>query len=419
MPNNVMHVCLMNDSFPPVIDGVANCVQNYADIIERHLGYALVCTPSYPQAVDNYLYPVLRYPSVNLSREFGYRAGLPFNRKVIRQLRQWPIDVIHVHCPIMSMVLARTLRELVHKPIILTYHSKFDVDIQQDISSPTMQDMATSAILSNIEAADAVWTVSEGASRSLRTLGYRGEYRVMHNGVDLPLGAAAPEAVSAINGELGISPDMPLLLFIGRLMWYKGIKQILDAVRMLKAEKTPFRMLFVGNGQDKEAIVRYAEDNGLMDTVIFLSAVHDRDKLRAYYSRGDLFLFPSDYDTNGLVVHEAAACGTASVTLEGSCAAEGISDGRNGLTVDRTAESLAKHCRTMLLHPEKMRELGMCAQKELYLSWEDSVRRAYTEYGNVSRDYHEHRLSPRNGKSDHFFRTLSKLYKHGKNSHSI
>ena len=53
MPNNAMHICLMNDSFPPVIDGVANCVQNYADIIERHLGYALVCTPSYHQAVDN------------------------------------------------------------------------------------------------------------------------------------------------------------------------------------------------------------------------------------------------------------------------------------------------------------------------------------------------------------------------------
>ena len=214
MKEQGMHVCLMNDSFPPVIDGVSNCVQNYADVIERELGYALVCTPSYPQAQDNYLYPVLRYPSFSLSRDFGYRAGMPFSRKTIQQLRQWPMDVIHVHCPIMSMVLARTLRELVHRPIILTYHSKFDMDIQQDISSPTVQEMATSAILANIEAADAVWTVSEGASRSLRALGYTGQYRVMQNGVDLPLGAADPEAIRTVNTELGLSPDTPLLLFI-------------------------------------------------------------------------------------------------------------------------------------------------------------------------------------------------------------
>ena len=417
MAEKGMHVCLMNDSFPPVIDGVSNCVQNYADIIERELGYALVCTPSYPQAKDDYLYPVLRYPSFSLSRDFGYRAGMPFSSKTIKQLRQWPMDVMHVHCPIMSMVMARTVRELVHRPIILTYHSKFDMDIQQDISSPAVQEMATSAILANIEAADAVWTVSEGASRSLRALGYRGDYRVMQNGVDFPLGAAPEEAVRAVNEELHLSPETPLLLFIGRMMWYKGIRQILDAVRLLRNERSDFRMLFVGDGQEKEEIVRYARELGLDGCVTFLGAVSERDKLRAYYSRGDLFLFPSDYDTNGLVVHEAAACGTASVTLEGSCAAEGVVSGRNGLTVDHSPEALARVCREMLIHPERMREMGRWAQKELYLSWEDSVRRAYAEYENVCRDYREHRHLPRNGKSDHFFRTVSKLYRYGKVSH--
>ena len=411
-----MNVCLMNDSFPPTIDGVANCVKNYADIIENSLGHALVCTPHYPRVTDEYPYPVLRYPSFNMSKAFGYRAGMPFDRKTIEQLRQWPIDVIHAHCPIMSMIMARTVRELVHRPIILTYHSKFDIDIQQEITSAAVQEQATRVIVANIEAADAVWTVSEGASRSLRNLGYTGEYRVMQNGVDLPLGAAAPEDVRAIDTALGLNADIPLFLFIGRMMWYKGIRQILDAVRLLKAENLTFRMLFVGDGLDKEEIIRYAEKIGVCDRAIFLPAVSDRNQLRAYYSRGDLFLFPSTYDTNGLVVHEAAACGTASITLTGSCAAENVIDGHNGLTVDETPEDLARVCRQMLAHPETMRRLGDAAQSELYLSWDDSVRRAYAEYANVCRDYREHSHPARNGKSDHFFRTVAKFYKNGKSN---
>lgn len=43
-----LNVGLLNDSFPPVIDGVANAVLNYARIIEESYGHAVVATPYYP-----------------------------------------------------------------------------------------------------------------------------------------------------------------------------------------------------------------------------------------------------------------------------------------------------------------------------------------------------------------------------------
>ena len=46
-------------------------------------------------------------------------------------------------------------------------------------------------------------------------------------------------------------------------------------------------------------------------------------------------------DTNGLVVREAAACGLASVLIKDSCAAEGITDGRNGFVIDENADAMA------------------------------------------------------------------------------
>ena len=47
-----MKICLANDSFPPVIDGVANTVLNYANIMQRKYGDVVVATPYYPDTKD-------------------------------------------------------------------------------------------------------------------------------------------------------------------------------------------------------------------------------------------------------------------------------------------------------------------------------------------------------------------------------
>ena len=43
--NEKVNVCLLNDSFPPLIDGVANAVVNYGEIIQEKYGNAIVATP--------------------------------------------------------------------------------------------------------------------------------------------------------------------------------------------------------------------------------------------------------------------------------------------------------------------------------------------------------------------------------------
>lgn len=92
------------------------------------------------------------------------------------------------------------------------------------------------------------------------------------------------------------------------MRWYKGIRLILDGLAQARAQGARFTMLFVGDGTDMADIQALARENGLWEDCVFAGAVRDRELLRAYYSRGDLFLFPSTFDTNGIVVREAAAC---------------------------------------------------------------------------------------------------------------
>lgn len=76
-----MKVCLFNDSFPPLIDGVVNTVVNYAMVIQKKYGDVLVATPKYPGVTDNYPFEVLRYPSINTVRMVGYRTATRLTRR--------------------------------------------------------------------------------------------------------------------------------------------------------------------------------------------------------------------------------------------------------------------------------------------------------------------------------------------------
>ena len=127
-----MNVCLLNDSFPPVIDGVANTVMNYARIIQERPGNeVIVATPRYPDVdYTGYPYRVLDYPSIDTSRlASGYRAGNSLSMKEINEIAEFGPDIIHTHCPAASTLMARILQYETGAPVVFTYHTKFDVDI--------------------------------------------------------------------------------------------------------------------------------------------------------------------------------------------------------------------------------------------------------------------------------------------------
>ena len=411
MKRENLSVCLLNDSFPPQIDGVANAVLNYARIIQSGPGSAVVGVPDYPGTVDSYPFPVVRYPSFDTTRLVGYRAGYPFSPRAMDALAAFHPDIIHSHCPVMSTVMARALRERLDIPVVFTYHTTCDIDIRRALYGHLLQQTAIRLLVDNISACDEVWVVSRGAGENLRSLGYQGDYIVMENGVDFPRGPADPERCEALRRELSLPPDVPVYLFVGRMMWYKGIRIVLEALAALRRRGRDFRMLLVGDGMERREMEQLTRELRLDDICLFTGAVRDREKLRAYFSLSDLFLFPSTFDTNGIVVREAAACGTASVLVRNSCAAEGVTDGGNALLIEENAEALAALLERVGEDRAALRRLGGQALEQLYLSWSESVSRAYQRYGVVLDHYHRG-LSGRSLEwSDDLYSLLGDIYK--------
>ena len=405
-----LHICLLNDSFPPMLDGVANVMKNYADIITRRYGTATVVTPAYPNVNDDYPYEVVRYASVDTTKLVGYRTGYPFDAKVLERLSGVQMDLMHVHCPFISAQLCRVIRETRDVPVVFTYHTKFDIDVRKAVRMKLIQDAALKIIVDNIAACDDVWVVSEGAGKNRRSIGYQGNYLVMPNGVDMPKGRADAAAVDAVRKAYGIDPDVTVYLFVGRMMWYKGLRIILDALRMLKNAGKRFSALFVGDGLDRKEIEAYMQSLSLQNECKFLGAIHERETLRAIYAACDLFLFPSTFDTNGIVVREAAANGLASVLIADSCAAEGVAHGRNGLLIEETPEAMANLLYHVNDRRAALRTLGDAAMEELYFSWDDSVKNAVERYRLILSDRERFRKPRQLTGSDDFFQTVSQWF---------
>ena len=401
-------ICLINDSFPPVTDGVANAVVNYAKNLTNDGYSATVVTPSYPDADDTqFAFPVVRYPSLDLTKLVGYHAGLPFSSQTLETLIERKFDLIHCHCPVTSAMLARALRDKIQVPLVFTYHTKFDIDIANAIKGKILQEEAKKVLVDNITACDEVWTVSHGAGENLKSLGYQGDYLVMPNGVDFPKGRVEEALVREVTKDFDLPEDVPIFLFVGRMMWYKGLRIILDALREIKAQGIAFRMVFVGNGTDRDEVIAYSEKLGLSDCVFFTVPAYDRNVIRAWYCRADLFLFPSTFDTNGLVVREAAACGLGSVLVRGSCAAEDVTDGESGFLIEENAASLAKLLAALSKDREAMRRVGLGAQNEIYISWKDAVARAEKRYETVLENYRAGKYPVHNRQSDEAFHAIS------------
>ncbi len=405
-----INVCLLNDSFPPVIDGVANAVVNYSKIIQKNYGNVIVATPEYPNVKDNYDFQVLRYPSMNTTKMVGYRAGLPFDLNYLNKFNSENTDILHSHCPVASTFLARMLRDKIHKPIVFTYHTKFDIDIARAVNSKLIQDAAIKLLIENIESCDDIWVVSQGAGENLKSLGFKGEYTVMHNGVDFTKGKSSPEDIEVVKKKYHLPDDLPIYLFVGRMMWYKGLKIIIDALRQKKNADQDFRMLFVGDGGDIKEVQQYVIDHDLDDKCIFAGAVSDRKILKDIFSSCDIFIFPSTFDTNGIVVREAAAAGLGTILIKGSCAAEDTVDNQNVIQIEENADSLAKVLIQNDNNVNFYHQIGENAQQQLYLSWEDAVKKAVERYQEILKKYHyEEKKRKSMDLQDNFFAMWAQL----------
>lgn len=152
--------------------------------------------------------------------------------------------------------------------------------------------------------------------------------------------------------------DEPTLLYLGRLKRYKGIDQIVRALRRLRDRGVPARLLIAGRGEWEGRLRALAAEVGVADRVRFLGFVTDQEK-RSLFRRAWANVFPSPKEGWGITNLEAAACGTATIASDAPGLRESVRDGVSGLLVPHgDVEALASAMESLVTSPARVEQLG-------------------------------------------------------------
>ena len=238
---------------------------------------------------------------VRHARTAGF-AKLDYSSNLIDQIRYSKADILHLHVPNPSMILA--LLKVGHKfldqtPIVVTYHSDI---VRQKLRAAVFRPFEN-RLYSYVSAICPTSPMYANGSRFLRN--NRTLIRPVPLGLNLDrfLNPTPEDLRKSV--ELKASAQGPIWLACGRLVYYKGF---LTAIRALARTRSGGELWIIGTGSDLGALKTEVEKLNLTDRVKFLGQV---PSTVPYYHASDAFWFPSNARSEafGLVQVEAMASG--------------------------------------------------------------------------------------------------------------
>jgi glycosyltransferase involved in cell wall biosynthesis len=151
-------------------------------------------------------------------------------------------------------------------------------------------------------------------------------------------------------------PNKKQLSYVGYLSKRKNVTQLLDCLRLLADKRQDFVLNLIGDGDDKEALVRRVRELGLDEFVRFVG-FKQKEELPEFYASTDVFLFQTDFDIWGLVLNEAMSAGLPCIVSPNAGAADDlIIDGQTGFVIDYNEKEKVVKKIIELFDDEKLRK---------------------------------------------------------------
>jgi alpha-maltose-1-phosphate synthase len=242
-----------------------------------------------------------------------------------------------------------------------------------------------------IEAADAVIAVS-GAMREDILTCYPAldpaRVHVVHNGIDT--GLYQPDHGTDVLRRIGLDPDRPYVLFVGRITRQKGVPHLLRAVRDID----PAAQVVLCAGApdtpeiDQEFRELYQELSRVREGVHWIPQMLPRPEVIQLLTHATVFACPSVYEPLGIVNLEAMACGTPVVASQVGGIPEVVDDGKTGVLVpldDDFEAGLARALDSVIGDPEAARRMGEAGRERAVgeFGWDAVARRTVGLYREI------------------------------------
>ena len=311
-----MNILFISDVFFPRVNGVSTSINTFATELKALGHQVTLIAPSYTDE-DKKEEWIVRVPSHKIYFDpedrlmnFGkLKALLPW-------IRDKHFDVIHIHTPFTAHYVGIHFGKKLDIPVVETYHTFFEDYLHHYlpfIPQFISRKLARTISRRQCNAVDGIVSPSKPMLDVLKQYGIKTPAEVVATGLD-------DSSFANVDGEhFRLSHDIPLtqpmLLFVGRVAHEKNIGFLLEMhVKLIK--KHPDALLVItGEGPAEESIKHSIDKLGISNKVRMIGYLDRSHELIACYKAADIFVFASKSETQGLVLLEAMAQGTAVVAI--------------------------------------------------------------------------------------------------------
>lgn len=352
-----MRVVHSNKAYPPHIGGIETVVQQLAEGMAAEHGIASSVVACSEDARTRF--ETSNGVSIIRAATVARVSSLPISPSYGIQLMRQCGDILHLHEPSLigaTAYLANMRRARRHfKRLVIWWHS--DIVRQRGLAP-----VYTPLLRAILKEADAICVATpHHITSSSFLMDVAKKCRVIHFGIEPRRFVLTPDMRRRV-AEIHALYVRPIVLFSGRLVYYKGVEYLIDAMR-----KVPNgHLVIVGTGPLLDDLK--AATNGCANRVTFLPFLSDTDFVAMHHA-ADVFVLPSveNSEAFGIVQIEAMACGKPVISTDLKTGVSYVNqDGVTGLVVP-VRDSIALSCaiNTLIERPELGLRLGETARKRV------------------------------------------------------
>ena len=376
-----LRIGLFTDTYAPQVNGVSISLQLVSEGLQRRGHQVTIFAPRIPGYEDNQP-GVMRLPSLKyLNNPPIYVAVLGTPRSTWSLTRKH-FDVLHAHSPLTVGLLAYLTASTKNLPLIYTYHTSItDYTHYLKVIGGTgvIRHAARWFSTTSTNLGNQIVVPSPKFYRLLLEQKVKRPIHVIPNGIDLS-NFKAVKNPGSFRSKLGVGPDAPILLSVGRVDPEKRLDFLIDAFDRIADRMPEAHLVFAGDGGARKKLQEHAAAVKSSSRIHFLGMV-DRTELPVILHDATVFLSASTTEVHPISVIEAIASGLPLVAVQDEAFEGMIVENENGHQTPLDVTAYSETLLSLLNDPERLKRYGKRSMElsEKY-SIEGQVRALETLY---------------------------------------